>query len=373
MKTDLRILNIQENVQQLSDKVLLEQADLITTHERGITILALRHLREIEVRRLFVDMGYSSMYECCLKRFKYSEGQTQRRLSSARLMTELPEIEKQIQSGDLNVTNLSKFQSFVRAEKAANHTLSKEDKLNLIAQCENKATRQVEKELIERSHQPALLAEKFHKTSQVLSDNPEYTKFEVLLDPAQQKLLQEFKDLYTHELQDSANVSVLKFLLDKAVQYKKKKLGLHPKKVPAKTPTQKTATTPETYSEASSAANPETTPETSPEANASLPSATKAVAIPKQTLLRKPIKISTQRLVWQRAQHCCEHREARSKVKCTSSFALQIDHIVPIAIGGSDEVSNLQLLCRAHNSRRAVKTFGVYRPPISKSEKSCSR
>src|SRR5437868_8428616 len=86
MKTDLRILDIQENVQQLSDKVLIDQADLITTHERGVTILALRHLREIEVRRLFVDMGYSSMYECCLKRFKYSEGQTQRRLSSARLM-----------------------------------------------------------------------------------------------------------------------------------------------------------------------------------------------------------------------------------------------------------------------------------------------
>src|SRR5437868_1189193 len=354
MKTDLRILDIQENVQQLSDKVLIDQADLITTHERGVTILALRHLREIEVRGLFVDMGYSSMYECCLKRFKYSEGQTQRRLSSARLMTELPEIEKQIQSGSLNVTNLSKFQSFVKAEKAANHTLSKQDKLSLIAQCENKATRQVEKELIERSHQPALLAEKFHKTSQVLSDNPEYVKFEVLLDPTQQKLLQEFKDLYAHELQDSANVSVLKFLLEKAVQHKKKKLGLHPKKVPEQTPTQKLATTPE--------ATPETHSKPSRATNASLPSAKAvAVTIPKQTTLRKAVKISTQRLIWQRAQNCCEYRDGISKVKCTSSFALQIDHIVPIAIGGSDEVSNLQLLCRAHNSRRAVKTFGVYR------------
>lgn len=149
---------------------MINQADLITSHERGVAILALRHLREIEVRRLFVEMGYSSIYECCLKRFKYSEGQgqAQRRLSSARLMTELPEIEKQIESGDLNVTNLAKFQSFVRAGKAASQALSKDDKLKLIAQCENKPTRQVEKELIERCHQPALLAEKFHKTSQVL-------------------------------------------------------------------------------------------------------------------------------------------------------------------------------------------------------------
>src|SRR5207253_9668060 len=122
--------------------------------------------------------------------------------------------------------------------------------------------------------------------------------------------------------------------------------GLHPKKVPEQTPTQKLATT----------------PEASREANAALPSATKAVAIPKQTALRKPIKISTQRLIWQRAQNCCEHRDTRSKVKCTSRLALQIDHVLPIAIGGSDEISNLQLLCRAHNSRRAIKTFGVYLP-----------
>ncbi len=61
MKRDLRIFEIQENVQQLSDMVLIDQTDFITSHERGVTILALRHLREIEVRRLFVDMGYSSM------------------------------------------------------------------------------------------------------------------------------------------------------------------------------------------------------------------------------------------------------------------------------------------------------------------------
>ncbi len=338
MNRDQRIFEIQEDVKQLSDNVLIDQTDFITSHERGVTILALRHLREIEVRRLFVDMGYSSMYECCLKRFKYSEGQTQRRLSSARLMTELPEIEQQIQSGDLNVTNLSKIQSFVKAEKAVNQALSKEDKLKLIAQCENKPTRQVEKELIERSHQPALLAEKFHKVSQVLSSHSaensspdgfiqRYIKFEALLDPAQQDLLQEFKNLYAHELQDSANISILGFLLSKAVQHKKKKLGLVPKS----------------------------------KANAPLPPSTKVEATPKKPV-RKAIKTSTQKLVWQRAQGCCEYQDKKSNIKCSSRFALEIDHRKSVALGGTDEVSNLQLLCRVHNSRKAIKTFGVYRP-----------
>jgi 5-methylcytosine-specific restriction endonuclease McrA len=331
MKRDLRILDIQENVQQLSDKVLIDQAVLIVGHERGVTILALRHLREIEVRRLFVDMGYSSMYECCIRHFKYSEGQTQRRLSSARLMTELPEIEKQIQSGVLNVTNLAKIQSFVKAEQAVSQALSKDDKLTLIAQCENKTTRQLEKELIERSHQPALLAEKFHKKSQLLSshaaENPEYIKFEALLDPAQQELLQEFKNLYAHELQDSSNISVLSFLLDKAVQHKKKKIGLIPKA----------------------------------KVNAPLPSATKLEATPRKPAVRKAIKASTKKFVWQRAQGYCEYQDKKLNTKCSSQFALQIDHVKSIALGGTDEISNLQLLCRVHNTRRAIKTFGVHR------------
>jgi hypothetical protein len=229
MKLDQRILSLQENVKQLSDKVLLEQTSYIAEHERGVTILALRHLREVEIRRLFADLECSSMYAYCIKHLKYSENKTLSRLASARLMTELPEIEEQIQVGSLNITNLSKIQSFMRAEKAVQHNLTKDDKLALIADCENKPTRKLAKELIQKSHQPALLAEKFQVTSVIMNDdsvNLEYSKFDALLNPEDQDLLQEFKNLYAHDLQDGANITILKFLLKKAVQHKKKQLGI---------------------------------------------------------------------------------------------------------------------------------------------------
>jgi hypothetical protein len=222
-------LNLQENVRILSDKILLDQTSYIAEHERGVTILALRHIREVEIRRLFVDLGYSSMYAYCIKHLNYSENKTMSRLASARLMTELPEIETQIENGTLNITNLSKIQSFVRSEKSVQHELSKDEKLALIVECENKPTRQLAKDLIQKSHQPALLAEKFQMTSVVLSNdslNLEYSKFEALLDIENQELLREFKNLYAHELPNGANISVLNFLLQKAVQHKKKKLGL---------------------------------------------------------------------------------------------------------------------------------------------------
>jgi Restriction endonuclease len=343
MKIDDRILNIQENVQQLSDKLLIEQTDFLAEHERGITILVLRHLREVELRRLFVDLKFSSMYAYCIKRLKFTENQTQTRLASARLLMDLPQIEKQIEDGRLNVTNLSKVQSFLKAEKSAQHGLKQEEKLALLAECENKPTRQVAKELIQKSHQPALLAEKFHMTEMVqnnkLVDQP-FTKFEALLNEENSELLQEFKNLYAHELEDVANISVLNYLLKKAVAFKKKKLGIDTTIAP------------------SCNSNNNAQPPMSPQVAQSSQVVTTNKTIKPS---RKPLSVKVKRYVWKRANACCEHTDAKSGIRCNSKFALQPDHIIPIALGGTDEVTNLRLLCRSHNSRRAVKTFGVRR------------
>ncbi|MNK99946.1 hypothetical protein D3C87_1203630 [compost metagenome] len=308
-------------IKKLSDHQLLASTDKLVSEERRITLEVLQHLREVEVRRLYIDLEFESMYKYCIQRLKYSEGEAQRRLSAARLLRELPEIESQIQSGDLNITNLSAVQSFVRAEKMADKPLSREEKLELISTVENKSTRQVKQELIQQSHQPALLAEKFQMPSVNLPTA--LIKFETLMTDENLELLQEFKNLYAHDLADLSNQSVLMFLLNKAVQHKKQKLGLI-EKVPRPS-------------------------------NAPLPSA-EDVKIKKQ---RKAIPISVQRQIWKRANFCCEHIDTNSKSRCTSKFALQTDHIISLALGGSNKVDNLRLLCRSHNSRRSIKTFGV--------------
>ncbi len=328
---------IDENIKKLSDKTLLAQTDLLALEHRKNSILLLRHLREIEVRRLFVDLGFTSMHKYCIQQLKFSEGETQRRLTSARLLTELPEIEEKIEAGSLSVTNLSKIQSFLKQEKAASHTLSKEEKLDLIEEMQNKSTREVEKELISLSHQPALLAEKFQgaKASMLLSEvGQDYQKFETHLSEEHQALLTEFKNLYAHELNGHGNGDVLVFLLEKAVQHKKKKMGLIDKTKPLLKKVKSA-----NKSDATNAAPP--------------PSAPKVNITP----YRKYISVHTKKHIWQRAQSCCEHRDSASQKRCASKFALQIDHVQSLALGGSDEIPNLQLLCWAHNSRRAIKTF----------------
>lgn len=51
--------------------------------------------------------------------------------------------------------------------------------------------------------------------------------------------------------------------------------------------------------------------------------------------------------------HCC--------VKCGATGPLSVDHVVPLSRGGSNDVSNLQPLCRSCNSRKHTKIVD-YRP-----------
>jgi len=57
-------------------------------------------------------------------------------------------------------------------------------------------------------------------------------------------------------------------------------------------------------------------------------------------------------------------RQIREKSKnqcsnCGSIYALQIDHCLPRAMGGTNHPRNLTLLCRACNQRAAIRVFGV--------------
>ncbi|ACG72989.1 HNH endonuclease [Anaeromyxobacter sp. K] len=63
------------------------------------------------------------------------------------------------------------------------------------------------------------------------------------------------------------------------------------------------------------------------------------------------------REVWRRDGGCCQWRLANGGA-CGSTHALQLDHIVPLALGGASTVANLRLLCAAHNLLAARAVLG---------------
>lgn len=83
------------------------------------------------------------------------------------------------------------------------------------------------------------------------------------------------------------------------------------------------------------------------EKNLSKNSAPPRKAASKSRIVRAHIK----RQIWRRDQGQCQI--------CKSNYALQIDHIHPVALGGGGEKNNLRLLCHSCNQRAAIRKLGM--------------
>src|SRR5262249_13180320 len=106
-----------QNLKTLSDNDLLSKTKVVVHQEREVTTRVLRHLREVERRRLYADLGYSSLHDFAIRELKYSNSAARRRIEAMRLLKELPEVEAKIQSGHLNLTTVLQVRSFFKTER----------------------------------------------------------------------------------------------------------------------------------------------------------------------------------------------------------------------------------------------------------------
>ena len=66
----------------------------------------------------------------------------------------------------------------------------------------------------------------------------------------------------------------------------------------------------------------------------------------------RSIPAAVKREVWQRDQGCCTFVDRHTGRRCGSRFFLELDHVVPVAVGGGAEAGNLRLRCAAHHRYR---------------------
>ena len=106
-----------EEIKKLGDQALLLQTKLLAQKERSLHIQVLRHLREIEARRLYFFEGFSNLFDYAVRELGYSAGAACRRIKAMRLCRELPEAEGRLKSGSLSLCAASQLQSFFEREK----------------------------------------------------------------------------------------------------------------------------------------------------------------------------------------------------------------------------------------------------------------
>ncbi len=323
------------NLNKLSDKDLLINTKSLTTQEREILTNILDHLREVERRRLYSDLGYRSLFEYAVKELKYSEGQAGRRIQALRLVKEIPEVEEKIESGELNLSHICQAQSYFRELKNDPDTpsLNKKDKVKVLQQLESKSTREAEKVLISLSPSKSLALPK--EKERIISEDHRQVSF-VITEELKDKL-DEVKSLLGPDGQCLSMAQLLERMAEISLRtLNEKKFG---KKRVQEQPCGKR--TEETQNKL---------------ALNSSHKLKKSKITPAPELGRvksesRYISRAMKYFIWQRDnKRCCQ---------CGSRHHLNIDHIKPFGLGGKTEVSNLRLLCFSCNKRAAIKVYGI--------------
>jgi hypothetical protein len=73
------------------------------------------------------------------------------------------------------------------------------------------------------------------------------------------------------------------------------------------------------------------------------------------------------RTLWQKAESQCEYVDKTTGRRCECKFGLQREHVIPLAKGGTNELSNMELLCATHNLLRARQIFGTSKIDVHQS------
>ena len=106
-------------IKGISDKALLSGIRRLSQKERKTVLSILVHLVEIDSRRLYLSMGYSSLFEFCVKHLGYSESRAVRRVQVARCIGQFPQCYDALSSGKVNMTNLASITRIITAENVS--------------------------------------------------------------------------------------------------------------------------------------------------------------------------------------------------------------------------------------------------------------
>jgi hypothetical protein len=278
------------NLKHLTDKTLLADTKILITRERELLTRILHHLKEIDRRKLYSELGYASMFEYCVRELGYSEASAHRRIKSARLIEEIPEIEEKIENGTLNISNIAQASTFFNQHNVE----TTEDRNAILSQLENLTKSEAEKMLF-------VIAGGEPKDLPIIKRRQSEDSIRMSITFKEQTLKR--CDLLKGLIGKNFTFEeLIEYMVEICIsEIEKRKF--------------------------------------------------KVLSLPRDALspvkASRVIKAGTKGEVYRRDQKC---------TKCGSVFALEYDHRLPFALGGTSDKTNLRLLCRNCNQRARIKS-----------------
>jgi hypothetical protein len=294
---------------ELSDDELLFATEREFTVERKASLNILSYLKEISARKLYAKRGFPSLFWMLIRYFRQSESAAHQRLKALELMLEVPIAETRLLSGELNLSTLALAQrQILRQEKLTGNEVPRAKKTLIVESIIGKTLAQAEVELFkhlpETAEDPKTVEHRISASA---------TRMHLTIPDDVRAMMTQLQEIWAHVDPKMDPVEVIRRSFKSTLQ----QVDPAKKKITRRS--------------------------------------TQSVKL-RGRLTYYPREHD--RELWTRAGSCCEYVDLQSGRRCECKFGLQREHIIPIARGGTNELSNMQLLCQSHNQLRAQQVFG---------------
>jgi len=317
---------------------LLDGLTALIARDRTTTAELLAHIAEVDVRQLYLPVGYPSMHAYCVQELRLSEDVANKRIRVARKAREVPTLFAAIADGRIHLSGVILLASYMTSDNAeeligAAEGKSKNEIEALIAarhpcsetlpMVETFAATKSTVETVEPEPSPVAPAARILPAPGPVASIPKRSKVEpiareryvlrVCLGQATHHKLRHAEALLSHKIPSGDLAAILGRVLDLAIeQLEKRKFGASSKRRPAENPSK----------------NP------------------------------RHVPAHVRHAVWHRDGGQCTF-VSETGLRCAERKRLEFDHAIPVAHGGPATIENIRLCCRAHNQYAAAQVFGT--------------
>jgi 5-methylcytosine-specific restriction endonuclease McrA len=270
---------------------------------------------------MYLEFGYPSLFEYLTKRMGYSNASAQRRIDAARLSKDVPKVLEHIESGEINLSQISMMAQATRDLAKNSEPASIETRERLVNEVLGKNLGQTEIIVSQTLNIP------IKEGSKTKHQRDESVRLEVTLTKEQWEKFNQARDVVSNSLPNGSDWGNVIEYISELVISKKDKAA--PRRARS--------------SQFSSSEIKKT------EVNTCVVEASNG---------RTHIPNSIQREVFTRDK-CCQFQSKVTGHKCSSTWKLTLDHIKPVWAGGSNSADNLRVFCASHNLEAYRNQVGI--------------
>ena len=297
--------------------------------DRQAQLVTITHLVEVDSRRLYSKLGYSSIFSYAVTALGFSEPAAGLRIQAMRLAKSIPLANIKIQSGQMSVSSAASVQQFIRKEEKANSRIfSDDEKERIISEVSGKSARETQKILLFfASHlEPHVLREK------IIPLTPSRTQFTFYVGPEIMKDVERVRELKGELSLEEIFKSALSLYLDRT-DLSRRLSKASPSQLPPR-------------------------PESALKSVKTLPEQSTTTSESNES---RYVPVSLRQALQERSGGCCEFISSKTGLRCESRFRLTVEHRIPFSQGGATDLTNCLYYCSSHNLTSAIDIFGDFK------------